>query len=121
MTCPRFGAVLSAVLVVCSLGAGYGSSATGDRWVVTDVAKLASLAYPEYRYVSYTGATADDRVFWLADGSRSRNLFEWQNGTISDLGPVPFAFGVVNGRGAVAGSDFAGSAGPVKQMITHTY
>ena len=112
---------MSAALVVCSLGAGYGSSATADRWVVTDVAKLASLAYPAYRYVSFVGTSSDGRIFWLADGSRSRNLFEWQNGTISELGPVPFAFGVVNDKGAVAGSDFAGSLGPVGQTVTHTY
>jgi len=112
---------MSVALVVGSLGAGYGSSAPAERWVVTDIAKSASLAYPAYRYAVFVGTTSDGRIFWLADSSRSRNLFEWQGGTISDLGAVPFAFGVVNDKGAVAGSDFAGSSGPVGQKVTHTY
>jgi hypothetical protein len=102
MTWPLFGAVLSAVLVACSLAAGSGSGATADRWVVTDVTKLATLAYPAFKYDSPLGMTSDDRIYWLSSGKEgrlSRELFEWQNGTISDLRTVPFLDGGVNNRG----------------------
>lgn len=116
MTWSRVGALLSAALVACSVGAGYGSSATAGRWVVTDVARLAALAYPAYRFNSFVGTTSDDRIFWTSYGTRdgrgTTELFEWQNGTISDLGSLPMNPRAINDQGAIAGTDYSPIIGP---------
>jgi probable HAF family extracellular repeat protein len=121
----RIGALLFVALAACSLGAGYGSTATHGGWSVTDVTKLAALAYPEFKYVAFAGATSDDRIYWLSsgkkDGREVRELFEWQNGTISDLGSVPFLFGEVNDRGAIVGSDDFAPYGPGPRPPIHLY
>src|SRR5690349_8673474 len=119
MTLARTGALLSAVLVACSLGAGYSSSA--NRWDLTDVGKLAALAYPDFQYVSFVGTTPDDRIYWLAapkSGRGSRELFRYQSGTISDLGAVPFVTGLVNDNGMLAGDDDLARYGPGKPPIS---
>ena len=125
MTWARMGALLSAALVACSLGAGYGSGATAGRWVVTDVTAQAALAYPDFQFNSFVGATSDDRIYWLSyrtkDSSGIKELFEWQNGTILDLGAVPFLFGAVNDRGVIVGSDDFAPFGPGTRPPIHLY
>jgi probable HAF family extracellular repeat protein len=68
--------------------------------------------------------TSDDRIYWLSSGKEgrlSRELFEWQNGTISDLGTVPFLDGGVNNRGAVVGSDDFAPYGAGGKPPIHLY
>ncbi len=125
MTWARLGALLSAALVACSLGASYGWTATRGGWDVTDITKLAAVAFPDFQFNSYVGATSDDRIYWLSyrtkDSSGIKELFQWQKGTISDLGPVPFLFGAANDKGAIVGSDDFAPYGPAPRPPIHLY
>jgi probable HAF family extracellular repeat protein len=105
------GVAVVAGLVVCALGAGYSRASSDGHWVVTDVAALAGQAFPSFTGITLLGMTADGRVLWTAyepdKGQSVRDVFQWQNGTMSDLGTLPNNMSriVMNGRGDLAGSD----------------
>jgi hypothetical protein len=105
------GVTVVAGVAVWAVGVGYGSASTAGGWVVTDVAAQARQAYPGYTGIALVGMTADDRVLWTAQavgGSQYvREVFQRQNGTISDLGTLPHGMNprVFNREGDIAGSD----------------
>jgi probable HAF family extracellular repeat protein len=121
-----------AAALVSGLGllAGYGSASSGGKWAMTDVAAQAAHQFPHYTGTELLGITAGGRVIWTAyrrsDSPWQREVFQWRNGRITDLGPLPkHTFPAsLNAGGAIVGSSedppYCGY-GPCQSGPDHAY
>ena len=84
---------LGAALLAALATSAFASASPAAHWVATDIAAQAHLEFPRYTGLALVGMTPAGRVIWTTqrpDGTQwEREVFQWQNGLITDLGPLP--------------------------------
>lgn len=86
-------ALVAVVVTGLAVFASQSSASPAAHWVVTDLAAQARVEFPHFTEPALVGITPGGRVIWTAqrpDGTQwEREVFQWRNGHMTDLGPLP--------------------------------